>query len=245
MIAALLIAVALLAGAVASIVGFGIGSLLTPALALETGIKLAVAAISVPHVAGTAVRFCTLRRHVDRHVLLHFGIASAAGGLAGALLHAWAEGPILSGVFGTLLVFAGLTGVTGWIERVRLGRRAALTAGALSGLLGGMVGNQGGIRSAALLGFGLSRDKFVGTATAIGLIVDGVRLPVYLWSEGRRMLEIWPTIAWLTAAVVAGTIIGRGLLAHVPERVFRKVVSAVVLLLGAYMLLRAFRPDSA
>jgi uncharacterized membrane protein YfcA len=64
---------ALVAGAIAAITGFGVGSLLTPAMALQTGTKLAVAAVAIPHFTGTAQRFWMLRRHV----LLGFGIASA------------------------------------------------------------------------------------------------------------------------------------------------------------------------
>jgi hypothetical protein len=37
---------------------------------------VAVAAVAIPHVVGTAQRFLILRRHVDRRVLLAFGIAS-------------------------------------------------------------------------------------------------------------------------------------------------------------------------
>ena len=88
MLIALLLAVtSVVAGAIAAVAGFGIGSLLTPVLAAETGTKLAVAAIAIPHFVGTAQRFWLLRRHVDRRVLLGFGVASAGGGLAGALLH--------------------------------------------------------------------------------------------------------------------------------------------------------------
>ena len=43
----LLAAVGVLAGAIASVSGFGIGSLLTPVLAVRVGTKLAVAAVSV------------------------------------------------------------------------------------------------------------------------------------------------------------------------------------------------------
>src|SRR5690349_2002694 len=53
------------AGAIASIAGFGIGSLLTPLLALRLGTKVAVAAVAVPHVAGTALRLWRVRTHVD------------------------------------------------------------------------------------------------------------------------------------------------------------------------------------
>ena len=40
-------AAALIAGAIASVAGFGIGSLLTPLFALQTGTKLAVAAVAI------------------------------------------------------------------------------------------------------------------------------------------------------------------------------------------------------
>ena len=40
---------------------------------------------------------------------------------------------------------------------------AAWIAGAMSGFLGGLVGNQGGIRTAAMLGFEVPRQAFVAT----------------------------------------------------------------------------------
>jgi uncharacterized membrane protein YfcA len=79
--AILLAVVGFVAGGIASVAGFGIGSLLTPLLALQTGTKLAVAAISIPHAAATAVRLWLLRRSIDRRVLWNFGVTSAAGGL--------------------------------------------------------------------------------------------------------------------------------------------------------------------
>lgn len=111
--------VALLAAGIASIVGFGIGSLLTPTLALETGTKVAVAAVAIPHAVATAQRFWMLRAHVDRRVLLGFGIASAVGGLAGALLYASVSSPALTVVFGIVVAMAGVFELTGWMRRVR------------------------------------------------------------------------------------------------------------------------------
>jgi uncharacterized membrane protein YfcA len=102
--------------------GFGIGSLLTPLLAVRVGTKLAVAAVSVPHLAATALRFWLLRQHVDRRLLLSFGLMSAAGDLAGALLHAYADNPILTVVSGGLLVFTGVMGLTGLSEKRQLSR---------------------------------------------------------------------------------------------------------------------------
>jgi uncharacterized membrane protein YfcA len=226
---------ALVAGAIAAITGFGVGSLLTPAMALQTGTKLAVAAVAIPHFIGTAQRFWMLRRHVDRHVLLGFGIASAVGGLAGALVHTRVTSDALAGVFGALLVFAGVSELTGWMRRVRWGRAAAWVAGALSGALGGLVGNQGGIRSAAMLGFHVPQESFVATATAIGLFVDGARLPVYLATQWHDIARVWPLIVACTIGVVIGTAIGTPILQRLPPQLFRSILSILLIVLGVYM----------
>lgn len=227
-----------LAGAIAAVAGFGIGSLLTPLLALQVDAKLAVAAVAIPHVAGTALRLWLLRGRIDRRILLWFGATSAAGGLLGALLHAWASSRALAIVFGSLLLFVGLSELTGFMANVRLGRRAAWVVGAISGVLGGMVGNQGGIRSAALLAFDADKRTFVATATAVGLIVDAARLPVYLGLEWSRIVSLWPLIAVATAGVLLGTVFGLRLLPRIPDRTFRRVVAILLLALGGWMVLR-------
>lgn len=230
--------VAVAAGAVGAISGFGIGSILTPLLATWIGTKLAVAVVSVPHFLGTALRFWLLRQQVDRRILWSFGITSALGGLTGALLHAWLRSTWLGYVLAALLVFAGLMGLTGAAKRMRFGHKAAWIAGALSGVFGGLVGNQGGIRSAALLGFDVRRDAFVATATAIALLVDVFRMPVYAATQWRPILSAWPLMLTATIGVIVGTLIGKTVLGWIPERTFRLLVSGIVLVLGLWMFVR-------
>jgi uncharacterized membrane protein YfcA len=229
--------VAIIAGAIAAMSGFGIGSLLTPLLAVHYGTKLAVAMVSIPHLVGTTARFIGLRKKVDRGIFLNFGILSAAGGLAGALLNARAGSHALSIVFGCLLLFAAVSGLTGVVDRMRFGRRTAWIAGALSGFFGGLVGNQGGIRSAALLGFDIRKEALVATATAIGLLVDGARMPVYLVIESRGIFSAWPMLIATIAGVLLGTFWGVLLLRRIEERAFRKLLYSIILVLGMYMLL--------
>jgi len=229
------VVVGIVAGAVASLAGFGIGSMLTPLLATWVGTKLAVAVVSVPHLLGTTLRFWLIREHVDRRVLLSFGVTSALGGLTGALLHIWLRSAMLGYVLAALLVFAGIMGLTGMAERMRFGRTAAWIAGALSGIFGGLVGNQGGIRSAALLGFDVRRDAFVATATAIGLLVDAFRMPVYAAMQWHSILSVWPLMASATVGVLVGTLVGKRILGWIPERAFRILIAGVVLALGIWM----------
>jgi len=103
-------------------------------------------------------------------------------------------------VFGLLLLFAAFSEISGLARRMRFRGWVAWLAGALSGMLGGLVGNQGGIRSAALIGFGLRKELFVGTATAIALFVDGARVPVYLYTQHDEMRGV---VSWIALAIVA------------------------------------------
>jgi len=233
-----LIAVAAtLAGGIASVAGFGIGSILTPLLAIRVGTKLAVAAVSIPHLIATALRFVRIGEHVDKRVFVNFGITSAAGGLLGALLHARFGSAVLSYVLGALLVFAGTVGITGLSKRMRFEGPAAWVAGALSGAFGGLVGNQGGIRSAAMLGMRVSKESFVATATAIALVVDIARMPIYALIQGKQVLNIRTLLLLTIIGVVAGTLAGERMLRKIPEPLFRRVVSLIILALGVFLLL--------
>lgn len=228
-----------LAGSVAALSGFGIGSLLTPLLALEVGTKAAVAAVAVPHFVATVLRFWRIRERLDRRVFWSFGVTSALGGLAGALAHAALHSRNLTYVFGALLCFAGLGGLTGLTRRLRFHGPAAWLAGALSGGFGGLVGNQGGIRAAALMAFPLEREALVATSTAIGVAVDCARLPVYLAVERASMASCASWMAAGTAGVVVGTYAGVGLLRRVPEAWYRVLLSSLILALGVWMLASA------
>ena len=228
--------ISVIAGGVASIAGFGIGSLITPVVSIAVGTKLAVAIVSIPHLIATALRFAMLRTHVDRRILFSFGLMSILGGFTGAVLHTRFATPSLTFVFGMILVFAGFTGATGLSEKMRFHGVFAWIAGALSGFLGGLVGNQGGIRSAALLGAKISRETFVATATAIGLAVDAARMPIYFFNEHEAIFKNGTYIAMTTFGVVIGTLIGAKILKQIPERVFKKAVSGVIFFLGIFMI---------
>ena len=224
--------VALVAGGIASVAGFGIGSLLTPLVALQYGMKTAVGAVAIPHIIATLLRFWRLRAHVDRHVFLGFGLMNAGGALVGALVHARVTSPVLTVVLGVLLIFAGIIGVSGYAERMRFSRNASWIVGAISGGFGGLVRNQGGIRSAAMLGLEVQGPAFVATATAIGLAVDVVRMPVYFATASGRIFSSWPAIVSGIVGVVIGTLPGERVLRHIPERIFRRVVSAILIAIG-------------
>lgn len=233
----LVLPVAIFAGGVAAIAGFGIGSLLTPLLALEFGTRTAVLLVAIPHASATALRLWLLRGAVDRRVLVTFGSASAIGGLVGALFLNVFTSRTLAIVLGMLLVFSGLSGLTGLSQRLRIPAGPwAVAAGMASGAFGGLVGNQGGIRSAALLHFGLAPAATVATATGIALAVDAARIPIYLATGGEQIVANWPYVVMAAVGVVAGTLLATPILRRLPEDTFRRFVFIVVAALGALLI---------
>jgi uncharacterized protein len=76
----LILAAAMVAGAIAVVSGFGIGSILTPLLANLAGMKLAVVVVSVPHFLGTALRLVLVREHIDRRCWLRLGLRARSAG---------------------------------------------------------------------------------------------------------------------------------------------------------------------
>ncbi len=226
-------------GGIASVSAVGIGSILTPLVALKYDIRTAVAAVAIPHAAAMLLRFIRLRREIDLRVLLGFGLMNAGGALVGALLQSRVDTRVLAIILGIVLVSVGVAGVLGRSDGIRLNKFAAWAAGALAGGFGGLVGSQGPMRSAAMLALEIRKEAFVATATAIGLAVDGVRLPVYFWAHGEQMLAAWPAIATATVAVLIGTLAGEGVLRRIPERLFRRLVSGIIGSIGILLLFRA------
>ena len=238
-----IILASVLAGAVAAVSGFGIGSLLTPMLVLSLGMPTAgaVAVLAVPHALATAIRFVRLRADVHMPTFREFGVASAVGGLAGAALQSQLTSPVLTIVLSALLVLAGTTELLQ--RRVPLPQTSGwrLAGGILSGLFGGLVGNQGGIRSAALLGFQLRPRQLVATATASALLVDAARVPIYFLTSGAIIHDSIHLLLVIAAGVTVGTLIGVPILGRIPESAYRRLVGALLIVLGIGLFLLSRR----
>src|SRR6185436_7141753 len=193
---------------------------MTPLLAVRFGTATAVALVTLPHAAATAVRCWRLRAHVDRTVLVRFGLLSAAGAMAGALIYTRLGPGALTRVLGGLLLLTAVAQLTGWSSRWQPRGPVVALFGLVSGFFGGLAGNQGGLRSAALTTFGLPPLGLVATATATGLLVDAARTPVYVWHSGPVMLDLWVPLVIASAGVLIGTMAGERILLGLSPRRF-------------------------
>ena len=84
----------------------------------------------------------------------------------------------------------------------------------------------------------MSKESFVATATAIALLVDVFRMPVYAVTQHREIAGAWPTVVIATVGVIVGTLIGKPILQRIPEKTYRFLLSLLVLALGVWMLVQ-------
>lgn len=211
--------------------GFGVGTILTPTFALLYDVKTAVLLVSIVHLSNNLLKFGLFRRSLNLVVLRRFGIVSMVGALAGSLLQSSLQSHLVSIILGCFLV---ATGIFEFLPQnpFKIPRALDQTGGFLSGFLGGIIGNQGAIRSAYLLNYDLSKESFIGTGTAIAILIDLTRIPVYL-TYGTAMFET-AGLRLLLVILIAfcGTFVGKGLLKHISLGRFRLVVASFLVLVG-------------
>jgi uncharacterized membrane protein YfcA len=90
-------ATAFLASGVTLFSGFGLGTVLMPALALFFPIPVAIAATAVVHLANNLFKLARVGRHADLRIVLRFGAPAAVAAIVGAgLLTLFADIPVLA-----------------------------------------------------------------------------------------------------------------------------------------------------
>ena len=245
--------VAFLASALTLFSGFGLGTILMPALALLMPVEVAVGATAVVHLANNLFKLGLVGRHVDPGVLLRFALPAAPAAILGASLLVGLSGlPVLASwqAFGTeyriealplmigilIVTFAVLELVPAF-ARIGVSRGFLPLGGVLSGFFGGLSGNQGAFRAAFLIKAGLSKEAFVATGVVAAVIVDVIRLGVYGVSNvthGFANLESgsWAIVLVATGCAFLGAFLGARLLKKVTLRAVQITVAVMMVLLG-------------
>jgi uncharacterized membrane protein YfcA len=237
--------VALLASTLTFFSGFGLGTLLLPAFALFMPLEQAIAATAVVHLLNGLFKLGMLHRHVDRVVLLRFGLPALLAAALGAWLlsllgtlpvlhayhafgHAFAITPIKL-VVGALLLGFALFEIVPALRDLAFDDRWQPLGGALSGFFGGLAGMQGALRSAFLARSGLEKQAFVATGSAIACLIDLSRLTVYGGTLARVFGDLdHRLLAGAVLAAFAGAWLGNRLLEKATLRGLQRVVAAML-----------------
>jgi len=222
--------------------GFGLGTIMLPVLMISYETEIAILATAIIHVSNNILKFVLLKKHIDYTVFLKIGITSAVFALIGASFLHYLSGltGLLNSILGVLIILFALIELNPKQILGTISGSYLWIGGALSGLFGGVSGHQGAIRSAFLVKSGLSKASYIATGTAVSLLVDFSRIPIYLDMDkvlNRLDSEFVLHLSTLVVAALTGTFIGRKYLEKTTKQTVQIVVAIFLLLFGVYMII--------
>lgn len=245
---------ALVASCLTFFSGFGLGTLLLPAFALQFPIDQAVGMTAVVHLLNSLFKLVLVGRHADRRAVLRFGVPAIAAALLGAWALQWltrlaplhqyvAFGHVLEVtpvklVVGLLLLVFSLFEALPRLRGVTFPPSWMPVGGLLSGFFGGLAGMQGALRSAFLVHSGLSKEAFIATGVVTAVLVDVSRLTVYTQSLAQvQSAADFPLLAAAVASAFLGALAGNRFLGHVTMPGIQRLVAALLFLAALGLML--------
>lgn len=254
----LLVALAALAASLVTFFsGFGLGTVLMPVMALFMAPEAAVALTAVVHLATNLLKVGLVGREAHRPTLLAFGLPALLGGLGGGwLIRGWSleVAPVVWRVgdwefwtypaalaVGLVMLAMAAAELHPRFAEWRPAARWLPLGGLVSGLLGGLSGHQGAIRSAFLAGLpGLTPLSFAATGAVIACGVDLARLAAYgapAWASAGNHLALLATAG---IAALAGTWLGSRWILKVTVPFVRRLVAVLVALVALRLITGGF-----
>jgi len=224
-----LIAITLLTSVITLFTGFGVGTIMMPVMALFFDVKVAIFLAAIVHFFNNISRILLYRRDLRRDILRRFGVVSIAGAFIGSFAQltiqsAWLK--IGVGIFLSLFALVSLLPVS---IRWKFPPTVDVAGGFLSGLIGGLIGNQGAIRSLYLLNYRLDKQELIASAAMIAVVIDATRIPVYAISNFGYLRENLTLMLLVILASIAGTVLGGRILPKVSYEFFRRIILVAVL----------------
>lgn len=244
---ALTVALAVLVGVSLGLLGGGGSILLVPLLTYVAGLPakdaIAVSLVVVAVTSAVAAISHARAGRVQWRTALLFGSAGIVGAYAGGLLSHLVPGTVLLIAFAVVMVAAGLAMLRGRREcpdGQRISVPKALGQGAAVGILTGLLGAGGGflvVPALALLG-GLAMPAAVGTS----LVVIAMNCVAGLAGHLSGAALDWRLAGMVTAAAVAGALLGSRLAARIDPDGLRAGFGWFVLLMASLVLAEEVHP---
>lgn len=234
----LFLAVSYLAAIAATVAGFGSSTLLIPVSIFFMDIKTAIFLVACFHLFNNTFKIKMFWNEIDWKIFLLFGIPSILFAFTGAVFISIAPLEIIKTLMAVFLmifsVFSFLKPKLAFKET----RTNALIGGGLSGLLAGLIGLGGGIRSAFLIAFNLPKEIYVATSAMIAFVIDLTRIPTYLFTGIIQDKSYYILLPFLVCTAYFGVKTGKYFLVRINQEIFKKIVLTALFLVGLSLLFK-------
>ena len=233
----LFLIISYLAAVAATIAGFGSSTLLIPVAIHFMDIKTAVFIVAIFHLFNNLFKIRIFKKSIDFNTFLLFGFPSIILAFTGAMLISYLPVNIIKKILAAFLIVYSLYSLIKPKFALKKSRINAVVGGGLSGLLAGLMGLGGAIRSSFLIAFNLPKEVYVATSAMIAVVIDLTRIPTYLFTKTVQESSYYILIPFLIGSAYLGVRTGKILLKRIKQDTFRRIVAIAILLVGIKILL--------
>lgn len=216
----ILVAVAVFAGALTTISGFGGGLVLLLAVAAICGPKVALAATTVALLVANLHRIWLYRRDVGTRVTVPLLIGLVPGSLAGA----WFAAAIPERAVHLVMLGVVLLSVArAWFDwSWRPSKRLLVLSGAIVGVLAGSAGGAGFLIGPIVLAAGLESRRYLATVAVTAVAMHIGRIAGY-GAGGMMTGEVLRIALVLAPGLLVGNLLGNQLRDLIPDDWQRRI----------------------
>jgi uncharacterized protein len=227
----LFIFLALLAEILGTVGGFGSSLFFVPIAAFFLDFHSVLGVTAIFHLSSNISKIFLFKKGISWKLVIRLGIPAVVMVAVGAFCSKYFDGKILEIALAIFLIT--LSGLLIIFRNIVVAPTLSnsIIGGSLSGFIAGLLGTGGAIRGITLAAFNLQKDMFIATSAIIDFGIDFSRSIVY-FSNGYVHKHDLYLVPILLVVSIVGTYIGKLILNHVSETMFKNLVLYLVLFVG-------------
>lgn len=229
----LFVVLAFVSEVIGTLSGVSSSTLFVPMAKMLETVPVTLALTATLHVLGNSTRAILYWKNIDWPLTLRFGVTSIICTAIGAQYSDLFSARTYSLVLGLFLMI--LSSYLIYFDKKTFfsGTWLPYAGGALSGLLTGLLGAGGAVRSMALAGFQLNPLVFTATSTLIDFGGDIARLVIYL-QKGYLNKEHYFYIPILMIVAFFANWLAKSWIEKIPREKFKKIVLVAIFGMGLF-----------
>lgn len=222
---------------IAGVAGFGGGVVALPVLVWVFGVREAIPILSISQVLSTVARVGLHRDALNWPVIRYFALGALPFSVLGSLFFITIDTTVLVRILGVMmLLFVVYT-------RMPIGRNfkmklwGFIPLGAGTGFGSAFLGIPGPFAAVFYLAYGLTASAYIGTSS-LGMALIQVPKLIIFGAGDLLTLRVLLLGVGLGAIAAASAYLGRIILRRVPEKVFPRIITVMLLVSGVVFLIR-------
>lgn len=220
------------ANIIGTMTGFGLSTIMVPVMLLFLPLPQTLLLVGIIHFFGDLWKILLFRQGIRWKLIFSFGIPGAIASFFGARLIFSVPEATLARLLGVILIAYAAYLFANRSFKIHEQPAVAVGAGALSGFLAGIFGVGGAVRAMFLSAFDLPKAVYIATSGALASVIDITRLGTYAAGGATLPILYWQFLPLFIIISFFGAQAAQKIVGHIPQKQFRGVVAAFLLLVG-------------